>query len=82
MTRRDFYSLATVGLGSFIGLILAVPGVAYIASPLRKKGREESFETLTRLSQLKAGVPRRSPSSKSGTTRGSSIHASRWDRSG
>ena len=58
MTRRDFYSLATVGLGSLIGLILAVPGVAYIASPLRKKEREESFETLTRLSQLKVGVPR------------------------
>jgi menaquinol-cytochrome c reductase iron-sulfur subunit len=58
MTRRDFYQFATVGLGSLIGLVLAVPGVAYIASPLRKKGREESFETLTRLNQLEVGVPR------------------------
>jgi menaquinol-cytochrome c reductase iron-sulfur subunit len=58
MTRRDFYGFATVGLGTLIGLVLAVPGVAYIASPLRKKGREESFETLTRLNQLEVGVPR------------------------
>lgn len=58
MTRRDFYRFATVGLGFLTGLVLAVPGVAYIASPLRKKGREESFETLTRLNQLEVGVPR------------------------
>ena len=58
MTRRDFYRFATVGLGGLIGLVLAVPGVAYIVSPLRKKGREESFETLTRLKQLEVGVPR------------------------
>jgi menaquinol-cytochrome c reductase iron-sulfur subunit len=58
MTRRTFYELATVGLGTLIGLVLAVPGLAYIASPLRKKGREESFETLTRLNQLEVGVPR------------------------
>ena len=58
MTRRDFYRFATIGLGGLIGLVLAVPGVAYVVSPLRKKGREESFETLTRLSQLEVGVPR------------------------
>ena len=32
--------------------------MAYIVSPLRRKGREESFETLTRLKQLDVGVPR------------------------
>ena len=32
--------------------------MAYIVSPLRKKGREESFETLARLKQLEVGVPR------------------------
>jgi menaquinol-cytochrome c reductase iron-sulfur subunit len=58
MTRRDILGFATVGLGALIGLVLAVPGVAYIVSPLRKKGREESFETLTRLKHLEVGVPR------------------------
>jgi len=41
-----------------MGLVLTVPGVAYVISPLRKKEGEGSFETLTRLSQLDAGVPR------------------------
>ena len=57
MTRRDFYRYATMAIGSLMGLVLAVPGVAYVVSPLRKKETEGSFETLTRLSQLDVGVP-------------------------
>ena len=58
MTRRDFYRYATMAIGGLMGLVLAVPGVAYVVSPLRKKEGEGSFETLTRLSQLDVGVPR------------------------
>jgi menaquinol-cytochrome c reductase iron-sulfur subunit len=58
MTRRDFHRYATAGLSAVMGLILAVPGVAYIVSPLRAKGRDEAFETLTSLSQLDVDVPR------------------------
>jgi menaquinol-cytochrome c reductase iron-sulfur subunit len=58
MTRRDFLRVATVGLSTLVGLVLAVPGVAFIVSPLRKKGREGSFKVLTRLKQLEVGVPR------------------------
>jgi menaquinol-cytochrome c reductase iron-sulfur subunit len=58
MTRRDFHRLAIVGLSTLIGLVLAVPGVAFIVSPLRKKRREGSFKVLTRLKQLEVGVPR------------------------
>ena len=58
MTRRDFYRYATMAVGGLMGLVLAVPGVAYVVSPLRKKEGEGSFETLTRLNQLDAGVPR------------------------
>ncbi len=58
MTRRDFYRFATMAVGSLMGLVLAVPGVAYVVSPLRKKEGEGSFETLTRLNQLDVGVPR------------------------
>jgi len=58
MTRRDIFQFATVALGALIGLVLAVPGVAYLVSPLRKKERNESIQTLTRLKQLEVGVPR------------------------
>jgi menaquinol-cytochrome c reductase iron-sulfur subunit len=56
--RRGFLGFATVAVGSLIGLVLAVPGAAYVLSPLRKRGREGGFETLARLSQLEVGVPR------------------------
>jgi Rieske Fe-S protein len=58
MTRRDLFRFATIAVGSLMGLVLAVPGVAYLISPLRKRESAESFETLTRLSQLEVGVPR------------------------
>jgi len=58
MTRRDFYRLATIALGALIGLVLAVPGVAFVLSPLRKRDKQNEFDTLTRLSQLQVGVPR------------------------
>jgi Rieske Fe-S protein len=58
MTRRDIHRFATVGLGALMTTVLAVPGVAFILSPLRRQGREDRFETLTRLDQLEVGVPR------------------------
>ncbi len=58
MRRRGFLSFLTVAVGGLIGLVLAVPGAAYVLSPLRKRGREGGFETLTRLGQLEVGVPR------------------------
>ena len=58
MPRRGFLGLATAAIGSAIGLVLAVPGAAYVLTPLRKRGREGGLETLARLSQLEVGVPR------------------------
>ncbi len=56
--RRGFLGFATAAVGGVIGLVLAVPGAAYVLSPLRKKGQERGFHTLTRLNQLEVGVPR------------------------
>jgi Rieske Fe-S protein len=58
MTRRDFYRFATSILNGLMGLSLALPAVAYLFTPFRKKGRDGGFEPLTRLKQLKVGVPR------------------------
>jgi menaquinol-cytochrome c reductase iron-sulfur subunit len=58
MNRRNVLRLATLALRSLIGVVLAVPAVAYIVTPLRKRGRESSFVPLARISQLEVGVPR------------------------
>jgi menaquinol-cytochrome c reductase iron-sulfur subunit len=56
--RRNLLGLATVALGGLIAAVLAVPGVAYVLSPLRRKGPDAAIHTLTRISQLQVGVPR------------------------
>ena len=40
MTRRDFYRFATIILNGLMGLVLAVPAIAYLMTPFRRKGRE------------------------------------------
>jgi Rieske Fe-S protein len=56
--RRDFLGLATSALGGLVAMILALPGLAYVLSPLRRKGQDAAFHTLTRLKELEVGVPR------------------------
>jgi menaquinol-cytochrome c reductase iron-sulfur subunit len=56
--RRDFLGLATVALGGLIAMVLAIPGAAYILSPLRRKARAGALHTLTGLNELEVGVPK------------------------
>jgi menaquinol-cytochrome c reductase iron-sulfur subunit len=61
MTRRDFHRYGSLVLGGLVKLAIAIPAVGFLVSPLRKKagsGGEDTFETLTSLSQLSVGVPR------------------------
>jgi Rieske Fe-S protein len=60
MTRRDLYRYGSFVLGGLIKLAIAVPAIAFLASPLRRRGQaaSDAFETLTSLSQLSVGVPR------------------------
>lgn len=55
--RRDFYRYGTHALGALMGAALAVPGVAYLLDPLRRKARAGKLQELTRLSQLPIGQP-------------------------
>lgn len=59
MNRRDFYRYGTIVVGNLVGLSLAVPGVAYILSPiLNRKTRDGGgFQEVAKLSDLKVGVP-------------------------
>ena len=61
MTRRDFYRYGSIVLTGLVKLAVAVPAVAFLVSPLRKKdpgAGDDTFETLTSLGQLTVGVPR------------------------
>jgi Rieske Fe-S protein len=58
MNRRDFYRYGTLALGGLVGLALAVPGVAYVIDPLRRKSGQGGFQKLTSLGALPVGEPR------------------------
>ncbi|MFO0950377.1 MAG: Rieske 2Fe-2S domain-containing protein [Isosphaeraceae bacterium] len=58
MNRRDFHRFGTIVLGNAIALALAVPGVAYLLDPLRRKSKQGDFQRLARLSELTVGQPR------------------------
>ena len=61
MTRRDFYRFGSIVLSCLIKLVIAVPAIAFLVSPLRKKNAqawEGSFSSLASLDQLKVAVPR------------------------
>jgi Rieske Fe-S protein len=58
MNRREIYRVGTLALGGLMGLMLAVPGVSYVMTPiLRTKEKQGDYQTLARLSQLAEGVP-------------------------
>jgi menaquinol-cytochrome c reductase iron-sulfur subunit len=61
MNRRDFYRYGAIALGNLVALVLAVPGVAYLLDPLRRKSRQGDFDSITRLGQLPVGVPQAFP---------------------
>lgn len=56
--RRQILGLATAALGGLIAAALGLPGLAYVLSPLRRKGPVGAYHTLTQLEQLEIGVPR------------------------
>lgn len=57
MNRRDFYAFGTVALGGLIAAALAVPGVAYLLDPLRRRSKPGELQRLAKLSALKVGEP-------------------------
>jgi menaquinol-cytochrome c reductase iron-sulfur subunit len=60
-TRRDLYRTGTMVLGFAMTMLLAVPGVAFVLHPLRRKlGAVKSYP-LARLNELVVGVPRAFP---------------------
>ena len=58
MSRRELLVRLVWGCRAVLGLVMLVPGMAFLLSPLKKSGRGTSFDTLARMSELKVGEPR------------------------
>jgi menaquinol-cytochrome c reductase iron-sulfur subunit len=56
-SRRDFYRIGSALLASGMACGLAIPGVAYVLDPLRRKSGGGTTQELAKLSVLKVGVP-------------------------
>jgi menaquinol-cytochrome c reductase iron-sulfur subunit len=63
--RRTFHKIASVFFGSILGLVLTIPGAAFILSPVLKKRNEDTsdsaddgFRPVAKLSDLEDGIPR------------------------
>lgn len=61
ISRRDFYRYGSALLGSLTSVGLAIPCVAYVLDPLRRRSEDGADRRLTRLSALEVGVPRSFP---------------------
>lgn len=65
MQRREFHRIGTVLIGAAMSLVLAVPGMAYILSPVlrdRRKSKEAvGFQPLARLHDLEKLRPKLFP---------------------
>jgi menaquinol-cytochrome c reductase iron-sulfur subunit len=59
--RREFYRYGSIALGGLMGLIMAVPGMAYVLDPLRRRSKASEYHGLVRLNELTPGVPRAIP---------------------
>ncbi|CAN5611417.1 hypothetical protein BH23PLA1_BH23PLA1_43800 [soil metagenome] len=59
MNRRHLFSFGAVALTGLLSLALAVPGVAYLLTPLRRREEADAeFHPLARLGELPVGVPK------------------------
>jgi len=55
--RRKFLSRATLGIGAAIGLGWAVPGVAYVLGPAKKKSGNAEWIPLGAAAKVEIGLP-------------------------
>jgi Rieske Fe-S protein len=55
--RRNFMKIATLGIGGFIGAVLAIPSIAYIISPAQKSKVIEDWIRLGSVSKVETGTP-------------------------
>lgn len=57
LSRRDFMKATAMMIGSFIGALVALPGVAYVLGPSLAKSDAEAWIDLGEVEQYPIGIP-------------------------
>jgi menaquinol-cytochrome c reductase iron-sulfur subunit len=57
MSRRNFLAIATGAIGGLIGVVLAIPAVAYVVGPALQRNRTENWVRLGPTSKVELGTP-------------------------
>lgn len=57
ISRRSFLAIATWVIGGFIGVAMAIPGIAYIIGPALKRDERQDWIRLASTSKVELGTP-------------------------
>lgn len=57
LSRRNFMAIATAAIGGLIGVVLAIPAVAYIVGPSLRRATTENWIRLGPTSKVELGNP-------------------------
>ena len=57
ISRREFITLTTAAVGTFIGVIVGLPAIAYLIDPALKTGTTDTWIPLGKLESFEVGKP-------------------------
>ena len=57
LSRRNFLAIATGAIGAVIGVVIAIPAVAYVVGPALKRKTSENWVRLGPTSKVELGTP-------------------------
>jgi menaquinol-cytochrome c reductase iron-sulfur subunit len=57
ISRRDFITLTTAAVGTFIGAVIGLPAIAYLIDPALKAGSSDAWIPLGKLDSFEIGKP-------------------------
>ena len=57
ISRRDFITLTTAAVGTFIGMVVGLPAIAYLIDPALKTGTTDTWIPLGKLDSFEVGKP-------------------------
>ena len=57
LSRRNFLAIATGAIGALIGVVMAIPAVAYVVGPALQRNKTENWVRLGSTAKVELGTP-------------------------